>query len=163
METLQHIDVQERVERARQYFLSGYNCAQAVVMTFDDVMQHSPETLAQLSAPFGGGMGRMREVCGTVSGMTMVAGAIRPAVNPQNLEERKANYALVQEFAQRFRQENGDIVCRRLLGLEPREELRETPMPSERTTEYYRKRPCVEYVASATRIVAEYLIANDKK
>lgn len=163
METLQYIDVQERVERARRYFLSGYNCAQAVVMTFDDVMQHSPETLAQLSAPFGGGMGRMREVCGTVSGMTMVAGAIRPAVNPQNLEERKANYALVQEFAQRFRQENGDIVCRRLLGLEPREEQRETPMPSERTPEYYRKRPCVEYVASATRIVAEYLIANDKK
>lgn len=163
METLQYIDVQERVERARRYFLSGYNCAQAVVMTFDDVMQHSPETLAQLSAPFGGGMGRMREVCGTVSGMTMVAGAIRPAVNPQNLEERKANYALVQEFAQRFRQENGDIVCRRLLGLEPREEQRETPMPSERTAEYYRKRPCVEYVASATRIVAEYLIANDKK
>lgn len=163
METLQYIDVQERVERARQYFLSGYNCAQAVVMTFDDVMKHSPETLAQLSAPFGGGMGRMREVCGTVSGMTMVAGAIRPAVNPQNLEERKANYALVQEFAQRFRQENGDIVCRRLLGLEPREEQRETPMPSERTAEYYRKRPCVEYVASATRIVAEYLIANDKK
>ena len=160
---LQTIDVEERVERARNYFLSGYNCAQAVVMTFDDVMGYSPETLAQLSAPFGGGMGRMREVCGTVSGMTFVVGAICPSSNPQNMEERKLNYALVQEFANKFRGENGDIVCRRLLGLEPREESAESAMPSERTAEYYRKRPCVEYVASATRIVAEYLLANTTK
>lgn len=153
----QKIDVEQRVSRAVGYFKSGYNCAQAVVMAYDDVMGLSPEALAQIAAPFGGGMGRMREVCGTVSGMTFVAGAISPAVNPQNLEERKANYALVQHFTQLFRQENGDIVCRRLLGLEPMAERSETPMPSQRTEEYYRKRPCAEYVASAARIVAEYL------
>lgn len=154
------IDIEERVTRAVGYFKSGYNCAQAVVMAYDDVMGISVEALAKIAAPFGGGMGRMREVCGTVSGMTFVAGAIRPAINPQNLEERKANYALVQHFAQRFRQENGDIICRRLLGLEPAAERSETPMPSQRTEEYYRKRPCVEYVATATRIVAEYLAAE---
>ena len=73
------------------------------------------------------------------------------------MEERKANYALVQEFASEFRNTNGDIVCRRLLGLEPREEQKESAMPSERTAEYYRKRPCVEYVATAARIVGDYL------
>lgn len=154
------IDIDERVSRAVGYFKSGYNCAQAVVMAYDDVMGLSTEAIAQLAAPFGGGMGRMREVCGTVSGMTFIAGAIRPAVNPQNLEERKANYALVQHFAQLFREENGDIVCRRLLGLESAVERSETPMPSQRTEEYYRKRPCAEYVASAARIVAEYLASE---
>lgn len=151
------IDVNERVERACGYFKSGYNCAQAVVMAFDDVMEQSPEMLARLTAPFGGGMGRMREVCGTVSGMTFLAGAISPSVDPSNLEDRKANYALVQHFAEQFRRENGDIVCRRLLGLEPMVERTETAMPSQRTEEYYKKRPCVEYVGCAARIVAEYL------
>lgn len=151
------INVEERVERARGYFTAGYNCAQAVVMAFDDIMGRSPEALARMAAPFGGGMGRMREVCGTVSGMAMLAGEICPSVDPKNLEERKNNYALVQRFADSFRAENGDIVCRRLLGLEPMAERAETAMPEERTAEYYKKRPCVEYVASATRIVAEYL------
>ena len=151
------IDVNERVERAKEYFKSGYNCAQAVVMAYNDIMDMSVEQVAKLAAPFGGGMGRMREVCGTVSGMAMLAGAIKPAVNPQNLEERKENYALVQHFADKFRVENDDIVCRRLLGLEPMVERAETPMPSERTSEYYKKRPCVEYVGCAARIVGEYL------
>ena len=151
------VDVQERVERAQNYFNAGYNCAQAVVMAFDDVMGLNTEELARLTAPFGGGMGRMREVCGTVSGMAFLAGAIKPSADPSNLDERKENYALVQKFAQEFRDENGDIVCRRLLGLEPIAERTETPMPSARTAEYYRKRPCVEYVGSAARIVAEHL------
>ena len=157
MEKQLDINVEERVERAQAYFKAGYNCAQAVVMAFDDVMQMSPDELARLAAPFGGGMGRMREVCGTVSGMTFLAGAIKPSTNPSNLEERKENYALVQLFADKFREENGDIVCRRLLGLEPIVERAETAMPSERTPEYYRKRPCSEYVGCAARIVAEYL------
>lgn len=152
-----NINIEERVERARGYFTAGYNCAQAVVMAFDDIMGQSPEVLARHAAPFGGGMGRMREVCGTVSGMAMLAGAISPSADPKNLEERKENYALVQRFAESFRAENGDIVCRRLLGLEPMAERKETAMPSARTAEYYKKRPCAEYVASAARIVATYL------
>lgn len=151
------INIAERVERARSLFLEGYNCAQAVVMAFDDIMDMSPKMAARIAAPFGGGMGRMREVCGTVSAMSMLAGAIYPSIDPKNMLERKQNYALVQQFADSFRQENGDIVCRRLLGLEPKEESAETAMPSERTAEYYKKRPCVEYVGCAARIVAQYL------
>lgn len=151
------INVDERVERARNFFTAGYNCAQAVAMAFDDVMEMDVTTVARIAAPFGGGMGRMREVCGAVSGMTLVAGSICPSVDPKNMEERKANYALVQNFAAQFRAENGDIVCRRLLGLEPAVESAESAMPSERTAEYYRKRPCVEYVATAARIVAEHI------
>ena len=158
---MKNIDIKERQERAENYFKSGYNCAQAVVMAFDDVMEMTPDQLARIAAPFGGGMGRMREVCGTVSGMAFVAGAIVPSNDPANLEERKQNYALVQHFADEFRAENGDIVCRRLLGLEPMVERAETPMPSERTAEYYKKRPCVEYVGCAARIIAEYLAAQE--
>ena len=162
MEKRYNVDVEERVIRARRYFESGYNCAQAVVMAFDDVMDESPERLAQFVAPFGGGMGRMREVCGTVSGMSFVAGALSPSSDPKNMEERKNNYALVQHFAEQFRAENGDIVCRRLLGLEPMAERAETPMPSQRTAEYYKKRPCVEYVATAARIVAEHILNMER-
>ena len=107
MEKQLSINVDERVERAVNYFKAGYNCAQAVVMAFDDVMEMSTEVLARLTAPFGGGMGRMREVCGTVSGMAFVAGAIAPSTDPSNLEERKQNYALVQQFADAFRA----VVC----------------------------------------------------
>lgn len=151
------INIEEREVRAREYFTAGYNCAQAVVMAFSDIMSLDEVGAARIAAPFGGGMGRMREVCGAVSGMTMVAGAISPATDPKNMVERKNNYALVQHFAAMFREQNGDIVCRRLLSLEPREENAETAMPSQRTAEYYKKRPCVEYVAAAARIVATYL------
>ena len=148
--------------QAAELFVNGHNCAQAVVMAFSDIMSLDEVGAARIAAPFGGGMGRMREVCGTVSGMAFVAGAISPSQNPQNLEERKANYALVQRFADEFRQQNGDIVCRRLLGLEPMVERAETAIPSERTAEYYRKRPCAEYVGCAARIVAEYLVTHER-
>lgn len=163
MDSTTRIDINERVERARGYFTSGYNCAQAVAMAFDDIMGMDTTTIARIAAPFGGGMGRMREVCGTVSGMSLIAGAISPSTDPKNMEERKANYALVQHFAEQFRHENGDIVCRRLLGLEPMAERNESAMPSERTAEYYRKRPCAEYVATAARIVAEYLHERENR
>ena len=162
METTKRIDVNERVERACRYFKEGYNCAQAVAMAYNDIMEMTPEEVAKITAPFGGGMGRMREVCGTVSGMTILAGFIQPSVDPKNLEERKENYALVQHFAEQFRAENGDIVCRRLLGLEPIVERNETAMPSERTPEYYKKRPCSEYVGCAARIVGQYLNQSTK-
>lgn len=155
------INIEERVARARELFLEGYNCAQAVVMAYCDVMELTPEQAARIAASFGGGMGRMREVCGTVSGMALVASALAPSYDPKNMAERQQNYALVQSFAGSFRQENGDIVCRRLLGLEPMVEKSETTMPSERTAEYYKKRPCVEYVGCAARIIAEYIASRE--
>lgn len=148
------IDIDERAERAREYFRSGYNCAQSVVMAYCDVFELDPTLTAKLTSAFGGGMGRMREVCGTVSGMALLAGMISPADNPADMEARKRNYALIQEFAGEFRLKNGSIVCRELLGLG---RTKESPMPSARTPEYYRKRPCTEYIADAAKIVGAYL------
>ena len=109
---------------------------------------------ATISGPLGGGMGRLREVCGAVSGMSLIAGFLAPCPDPAARQAKAATYALVQEFAERFRAENGAIVCRELLGLACR---KEEPVPAERTAEYYKKRPCVELVACAARIVGEYL------
>ncbi len=145
--------VEEKVNLAVSYFRAGYNCAQSVFMAFAEDFGFDNEQAAKVSASFGGGIGRMREVCGTVCGMAMCAGFISPSDDPSDHNARTRNYALVQEFAEKFRSENGDIVCRRLLGLP--DATKESPEPSQRTPEFYKKRPCVEYVACAARIVAE--------
>jgi len=153
--------VQDREERARELFKSGYNCCQAVAMTFADVIGLPEQEVARLASGFGGGMGRMREVCGTVSGMTLVAGAIIPANDVTDKEAKTANYALVQEMAGEFRKMNGSIICRELLGLGKPEG---TPVPSDRTPEYYKKRPCGELCSIAAGIVARNLgIENNGK
>lgn len=152
------VDVNERAQRARDLFESGYNCAQSVFLAFRDVTGLDEELAATFAAPFGGGMGRLREVCGTVSGMSMMAGFLYPNSRPNDMQSKKRTYAAVQEMAERFRAENGSIVCRELLGLAQR---KDDPTPSERTQEYYRRRPCSEYVAIAARIVAERINAED--
>ena len=183
MKLPENFDIEERARRARQNFLDGYNCCQAVMLAFSDVFGADENTLAAVASGFGGGMARMREVCGTVSAMGMAAGFISPAVRPKNMEERTANYALVQELAGEFRKENGSIICRELLGLgrkdgaaagdavrgaaggqetaapsaafgSPVPAALEPPKPSDRTPEYYRKRPCPELVACSARIIA---------
>lgn len=146
------VDPQERAERARKYFTSGYNCAQSVFLAYRDITAIDEELAATISAPFGGGMGRLREVCGAVSGMTMVAGFIAPNPLPNDNENKKHCYATVQWLAEEFRAENGSIVCRELLGLA---QQKDDPTPSPRTGEYYKRRPCAEYVAIAARIVGE--------
>ena len=93
------VNVQERAERARQYFLEGYNCAQAVFLTYQDFTNLDPTTVATIAAPFGGGMGRLREVCGAFSGTVMMASFICPAVDRTDKKTKMENYALVQEFA----------------------------------------------------------------
>ena len=149
--------VKEREDKAAELFKSGYNCCQAVAMTFADVLGLPEDEVARLTSGFGGGMGRMREVCGTVSAMTMVAGAMIPADDVSNKEAKTANYALVQEMADEFRQMNGSIICRELLGLSKPEG---TPVPSDRTPEYYKKRPCGELCSIAAGIVAKRLKEN---
>ncbi|MBR2026720.1 MAG: C_GCAxxG_C_C family protein [Alistipes sp.] len=153
METIK-INAEERAERAKGYFNKGYNCAQSVALAFADITSLDEEMVAKITASFGGGMGRLREVCGAVSGMAFLASFISPCPGADNAEAKKANYALVQEFAEQFRQQNGNIVCRSLLGLDcPKDE----PTPSPRTAEYYKKRPCSEYVYDAALIVGNYL------
>lgn len=151
------VNPEERAERARQYFLEGYNCAQAVFLTYQDFTPLDPTTVATIAAPFGGGMGRLREVCGTVSGMLMVASYLQPNPQPNDAPNKKACYQMVQSLAEAFRRENGSIVCRELLGLTVE---KEEPTPSPRTEEYYRRRPCAEYVAIAARIVGEHINAK---
>lgn len=154
----ENFDIEERARKAKQNFLDGYNCCQSVMLAFSDVFEADELTLSTIASGFGGGLARMREVCGTVSAIGMAAGFISPAVHPKNMEERTANYALVQELAGEFRKENGSIICAELLGLRPKKEI-ESPAPSERTEEYYRKRPCPELVACSARIIARKLFS----
>lgn len=153
------INPAERQERAEKFFMEGYNCCQAVLLAFQDILPVDRSALLRVSSGFGGGIARMREVCGTVSAMAMIAGFLSPAEEPSNMQQRRDNYALVQRFAQAFKEQKGSIVCREILGLrkpEPGAPM-ESPMPSARTPEYYKTRPCAATVGIAARIVADYI------
>lgn len=148
------INVTARAEQAVTYFKSGYNCAQAVYMAYADLFGMEPKTAAVIAAPMGAGIGRMREVCGTVSGAALIAGLAIPCDDPHDLESKTRCYALVQQVAERFRRENGSIICRELLGIAP---IKESPTPSPRTEAYYKKRPCVELVRMSATFIGEEL------
>ena len=152
------VNVEERAMRAKELFLEGYNCAQSVFLAYRDITALDEELAATISAPFGGGMGRLREVCGAVSGMTMVAGFLSPNAQPNDNDNKKRLYSLVQSLAEEFRAENGAIVCRELLGLA---QQKDDPTPSPRTGEYYKRRPCADYVEIAARIVGEKINAME--
>lgn len=149
-----NLDVEARAEQAVTYFKSGYNCAQSVYMAYADLFDMEPKTAAIIAAPLGAGIGRMREVCGTVTGAALVAGLAIPCDDPHDLTSKTRCYALVQQVADRFRQENGSIICRELLGVAP---VKESPVPSPRTDAYYKKRPCVELVRMSATFIGEEL------
>ena len=142
-------------EKAREYFLKGYNCSQALFAAFSDVTGMDEETALKISAPFGAGMGKMREVCGAVSGMFMVAGLIYGYSENPNAEVKEEHYKIIQHLAEEFKKENGgSIICRELLaGLK----TNTLPAPDERTAEYYKKRPCLKIVESAAEILDNYI------
>ena len=142
-------------EEAVAYFKQGYNCAQAVVLAYADEIGIDRQTAAKLSSSFGGGMGRLREVCGAVSGMFIVEGLKNGYADPADREAKKAHYARIQKLGEQFRKENGSIVCRELLG---HAEKTSEPTPQERTQEYYRKRPCAQLVECAARIVGQEIM-----
>lgn len=144
--------IEERGNLARDYFKQGFNCCQSVVLAFKDVIGAETEVLERLSAGLGGGVGRMREVCGAVSGMAMVAGSTVPTDGKTIHLKKLDTYSLVQNLAARFREENGSIVCRELLGL--RKDAGMSPVPQERNDGYYKTRPCEEMVACAARLLA---------
>ena len=124
-----------RREKAEALFVEGYNCAQAVAIAFEDVHGVDRETIAKLSSSFGGGMGRLREVCGSVTGMFMVAGLLYGYDDPKAKTEKTDHYTRIQKLAEDFAAENGSIVCRELLGLT---EKKQEPTPEARTAEYYK-------------------------
>ena len=141
--------------KAAELFLGGYNCAQAVVVAFGDLTGLDADFSAKLASSFGGGMGRMREVCGAVSGMLMVAGLLYGYETPGDDVSKKDHYVRVQYLAGRFREEVGSIVCREILKNPPSD-----PNPSPRTAEYYAKRPCARMVLLAGQILDAYIKEN---
>lgn len=157
---MKKFDIEERVAKAKRLFKEeGYNCCQAVVLAYNDLLGIEDSTAAAISSGFGGGMGRMREVCGSVSGMVMLAGLITPANDPSVKVDRTRNYALVQDVAGEFRRQNGSIICKELLGISPiGATVQESPEPSDRTPEYYQKRPCEELVGISARIIGEKIL-----
>ena len=144
-------------EKAKQLFMEGYNCSQAVLGAFCEECGLDFDTAMKMSSSFGGGMGRLREVCGAVSGMFMVAGLIYGYDDPTAQEDKAKHYERIQKLAEEFRKENGSIVCRELLGLT---EKKSEPKPEQRSAEYYKKRPCPEMVKMAAEIMEQYINQN---
>lgn len=159
---------------AKEYFMKGYNCSQAVLLAFSDRTGLDEVTAARLASSFGGGMGRMREVCGAFSGMLLVFGLLHGyvATDVTAKEDKKTQYARVQELAGRFREEFGSIICRELLTGSAAAQIKageradseqisamlsDSAVPTERTAAYYKKRPCPELVEEGARILETYL------
>lgn len=142
---------------AKDYFNQGYNCAQSVLCAFCDATKLPLDTAKRLSSSFGGGMGRLREVCGAVTGMFMIAGLLYGYDDVTDKEKKDEHYTRVQYLAEQFKQECGSLICRELLELP---EGANSPISEARTEAYYQKRPCGEYVAIAARIMEEYITQN---
>ncbi len=148
----------DRVEFAKENFKNGCNCAQAVVGAYCDLFGIPAETGMIVSEAFGGGMGRMRLTCGAVSGMFMLAGMKYSSGTKNDMEARKRVYATVQEMAKAFQEKNGSIICADLLGLNLPSDGGAVPTP--RTSEFYKKRPCVECVGDCAMLVEKILLDN---
>lgn len=139
--------------KAAELFIGGCNCAQSIVVAFSDVTGLSESFSKKLSCSFGGGMGRLREVCGAVSGMLMVAGLLYGYTDPGEHDKlKREHYALVQNLAGQFREQTGSIVCREILRNPPSD-----PNPTPRTAEYYKVRPCTRMVMIAAKILDDYI------
>ena len=151
---------EERIEMAVSLFKEGFNCSQSVVAVFADKYGFTREQALKMSASFGGGIGRMRETCGAACGLFLLAGLETGATEGADRDGKAANYALVQELAEEFKQRNGALRCADLLGLSKKEPVVSTP--EARTDQYYAKRPCVKMVEEAARIWCEYLQKQGK-
>ncbi len=142
-------------EKAVKNFRNGYNCAQSVLLTFAGKIGLKDDEALRLASSFGGGMGRLREVCGAVSAMFMIAGFLKGYTEPDNDIAKANHYKLIQDLATEFKSKHGTIICRELLGLDGTEF---SPVPSARTDEYYKERPCEEFIRCVAMIVEEELL-----
>ena len=144
-----------RSDRAEELFRKGYNCSQSVFAAFADVLGMSVEEAAKIASPFGAGFGKLREVCGAVSGMTLAAGYLKGYDDPADYEGKKELYRLIQKMCAEFEERKGTIICWELLGLQKGEDAAE---PSVRTEEYYQSRPCIGACRTAAEIAEKYLL-----
>ena len=149
------------IERAGQLFLEGFNCSQSVFTAFCDRFGLNEETAKKVSAGLGGGVGRMREVCGAVTGAAMVLGSLRSATEGDDADGKKENYELVREFSERFKERcGGTVVCRDILKLGI--PMENTAMPENRTADYYKNRPCLRLVENAAEILCQIIKEYEK-
>ncbi len=147
----------DHTEKAVTLFTQGYNCAQSVFVAFSDVTGMDEELAKRLSSSFGGGMGRMREVCGTCSAMFMIAGILYGEGTETDHSIKTEHYKRIQYLSEEFRKKHETIICRDLLkGLA----VTSTPTPEKRTEQYYKVRPCVKFVRTAAEILDRYLEEN---
>ena len=144
-----------RAEQAKQYFIEGYNCSQAVALAFCDLTSLTEEQLKKLTIAFGGGFGRQRLVCGAVSGLTVLCGLLF-SDGSGSAEDKMKIYAIEQELCLEFKKQMGSLICADLLtGANLSFEV--GGQAETRSPEYYKKRPCSEIVYTAAKIVEDYM------
>ena len=153
-------ELEARVQRAVDNFMQGYGCCQSVVAAFADLYNLDDTMAKRIAAGFGGGVGRMRMMCGAVSGIVILAGLDRGQIDGADRKGKSMCYKVVQELLDEFKAQNGSVVCAELLGLKGHEKAQSSYVASPRTAEYYKSRPCAAKVESAARIFAEYLQAK---
>lgn len=153
-------ELEKRVDKAVALFMEGYGCSQSVTAAFADLYGFSEQQALSVGEGFGGGVGKMRMMCGAVSGLVILSGMYSGKESSEIREHKTNCYRIVQQLLEQFRQENGSVVCAELLGLNgpaPKGDF----VPSERSVQYYKVRPCAAKVESAARIFAEFLSEND--
>ena len=150
----------DHADKACELFAGGLNCAQSVFAAFSDVTDMDRELALRLSSSFGGGMGRLREVCGTCSAMFMIAGILYGTGDSFTHEDKTEHYKRIQELAARFKEKHETIICRELL---KELSVTSTPEPEKRTEQYYKVRPCVRFVRTAAEILDSYIAENSPK
>ncbi len=147
-------DMEAYARRAREFFHQGYNCAQSVFLAFAGDLGLEQAAAARMASSFGAGMGRLREVCGAVTAMFLIAGIALGYDDPADDEAKAGHYRRIQELAAQFRARHGTLLCRELLGLPAGPD---DPTPSARTPQYYASRPCADCIADAAAIIARRL------
>ena len=150
-------DLEERVSRAVENFMKGFGCCQSVVAAFADLYGLDDLMAKRITAGFGGGVGRMRMMCGAVSGIVMLVGLDCGQTEGNDREGKSACYKVVQELLAQSKADNGSLICAEILGLKGVEKAQSSYVASPRTAEYYKIRPCAAKVESAARIFADYL------
>lgn len=150
-------ELENRIQQSVELFMQGYGCSQSVVAAFADLYGVDDQTAKRMAAGFGGGVGRMRMMCGAVSGLVIMAGLDCGQTEGSDKEGKAACYKVVQDLLATFKERNGSVICAELLGMNGCKVVTDTNIPDERNAEYYKKRPCAKKVESAARIFAEYL------
>ncbi len=150
-------ELEDRIQNSVEFFMQGYGCCQSVMAAFADLYGMDQTTALRVAAGFGGGVGRMRMMCGAVSALVILTGLEKGQTEGKDREGKSACYQLVQTLLNTFSERNGSVICAELLGQNGCKVVKNTHIPDERNAEYYRKRPCAAKVESAARIFAEYL------